>query len=365
MVGIALDEKTISSFSRGAVFNNRPDRMVRIALSELFVGRTFMSRWFYARGCASPSPYSLTRNLQAVSEHIEVAHTRVNSISFHRTEDLLVSASNDDLIKIYDTSRGKELGTLRSKKYGAANVCYTHDPQSVVYSSTKASHAWRYHDLEANRYVKYFSGHTGRVTALHVSPMTDSVLSASEDKQVRLWDLRSGECEGVLKAPGIPTCSFDEQGLVFCVAAETGIVRLYDARKWSSGPFASFTVEAERKSNAVFSVIRSSLDGKRLMAVVEGRIYVMDAFTGMIGCTVNTGVPMGGQPLEASLSPDGKFVLSGCNDRHIRVWSTETGKEVALWPQASDIPTCLKFSPKKMLVASASQEVCLWIPSIA
>ena len=301
---------------------------------------------------------------KVIPEHLEVAATRVNSISFHRTEDLLVSASNDDNIRIYDTNRGKELNTLQSKKYGAANICYTHDPHSVVYSSTKGTHAWRYHDLEANRYVKYFHGHTGRVNALHVSPMTDAVLSASEDKQVRLWDLRSGECEAVLKAPGIPTCSFDEQGLVFCVAAETGIVRLYDARNWGAGPFKSFTVDQEKESNALFSVIRSSLDGKQLMAVAEGRIYVLDAFEGTVGCTVNTGVPMGGQPLEATLSPDGKFILSGCNDRHIRCWSTETGKEVALWPQASDVPACIKFSPKKMLVASASQEVCLWIPSL-
>ena len=47
---------------------------------------------------------------------MEVAATRVNSISFHRTEDLLVSASNDDNIRIYDTNRGKELNTLQSKK---------------------------------------------------------------------------------------------------------------------------------------------------------------------------------------------------------------------------------------------------------
>lgn len=48
-----------------------------------------------------------------------------------------MSASNDDVIRVYDTFEGKELNTLQSKKYGVANICYTHDPQSVVYSSTK------------------------------------------------------------------------------------------------------------------------------------------------------------------------------------------------------------------------------------
>lgn len=33
---------------------------------------------------------------------------RINSISFHRTEDLLVSASDDDTIKLYNTQTGTE-----------------------------------------------------------------------------------------------------------------------------------------------------------------------------------------------------------------------------------------------------------------
>lgn len=41
-------------------------------------------------------------------------------------------------------------------------------------------------------------------------------------------------------------------------------------------------VADERNSAAVFAVIRFSLDGKRLLAVVEGRIYVLDAFDGAV-----------------------------------------------------------------------------------
>ena len=68
--------------------------------------------------------------------------TKINSISFHRSDDLLVSASNNDTIRIYDTYRGQEINALQSKKYGVANICYTHDPQSVIYSSTKVRLVW-------------------------------------------------------------------------------------------------------------------------------------------------------------------------------------------------------------------------------
>lgn len=204
------------------------------------------------------------------------------------------------------------------------------------------------------------------MTTLCQSAKTDQVLSAAEDKQVRLWDLRSGLCTAMLQAPGLPTVAWDEQGLVFCVGAESGVVKLYDARNYASGPFTAFTVAAERNSNAVFATIRFSLDGKRLLGVVEGRIYVLDSFEGATLCTVSIGVPEGGAALEACLTADGQYILSGCGDRHIRAWSVATGKEVAMWtPQHPDTPTCIKFSPRKMLVASACKALTLWVPDPA
>lgn len=41
-------------------------------------------------------------------------------------------------------------------------------------------------------------------------------------------------------------------------------------------------VADEKNGAAVFAVLRFSLDGKYLLAVVEGRIYVMDAFEGTV-----------------------------------------------------------------------------------
>lgn len=67
------------------------------------------------------------------------SEARIHSLSFHRTHDLLVTGGADDAIRLYDTEAGTLRKTLSSKKYGVGNVCFTHDPQSVIYSSTKVS----------------------------------------------------------------------------------------------------------------------------------------------------------------------------------------------------------------------------------
>lgn len=64
----------------------------------------------------------------------------VNSISYHRTEDLLAAASDDDTIHIFDTAQGLIKGKTPSKKYGCACVTWTHSPYTLVFASNKVGH---------------------------------------------------------------------------------------------------------------------------------------------------------------------------------------------------------------------------------
>ncbi len=62
----------------------------------------------------------------------------INSLDFHRTENLLVTASDDDSIHLYNTSAGEHVGhPLFSKKYGVSHIRFTHHRNSVIYASTK------------------------------------------------------------------------------------------------------------------------------------------------------------------------------------------------------------------------------------
>lgn len=62
---------------------------------------------------------------------------RINSIDFHRTEDLLITGSDDDSIHVYSTQSGQCTDVLYSKKYGVSHVLITHHSTSALYATRK------------------------------------------------------------------------------------------------------------------------------------------------------------------------------------------------------------------------------------
>lgn len=97
-------------------------------------------------------------------------------------------------------------------------------------SDPKKDHALRYHSLHDNKYLRYFVGHADQVVSVSMSAKSDQFLSASRDKTVRLWDLRTNNCNGVVHCRTTPCVAHDLQGLIFAAATDDGEVKLYDAR---------------------------------------------------------------------------------------------------------------------------------------
>ncbi|KAJ8440772.1 hypothetical protein Cgig2_005503 [Carnegiea gigantea] len=152
---------------------------------------------------------------------------KINSIDFHRTSDLLVTAGDDDSVRLYDIVNAKLLKTTYHKKHGADRICFTHHPSSVVCSSKynlETGESLRYLSMYDNRCLRYFKGHkerfeklsfhalismmnlfhsanvcrfyiSCRIVSLCMSPINDSFMSGSLDHSVRIWDLRVNACQ--------------------------------------------------------------------------------------------------------------------------------------------------------------------------
>ncbi|XP_061343114.1 protein ANTHESIS POMOTING FACTOR 1 [Gastrolobium bilobum] len=290
---------------------------------------------------------------------------RISSMDFHRASSYLVTASDDESIRLYDVTAGTCLKTINSKKYGVDLVCFTSHPTTVIYSSKNGwDESLRLLSLHDNKYLRYFKGHHDRVVSLSLCSRKDCFISGSLDRTVLLWDQRADKCQGLLRVQGRPAISYDDQGLVFAVAFG-GYIRMFDARKYEKGPFEIFSVGGDT-SDA--NVVKFSNDGRlMLLTTADGHIHVLDSFRGTLLSTYNVTPVSSNSTLEASFSPEGMFVISGSGHGSIYAWGVRSGKEVASWRSAtSDTgPPVIKWAPGSLMFATGSSELSFWIPDLS
>lgn len=297
----------------------------------------------------------------------------VHSMDFSDDGKMLVTSSDDDSINLYNCTDGLHANTLHSKKYGAGIVRFTHAGNTVIHTSTKNNannDTIRYLSLHDNKYIRYFVGHKDKVTSLGLSPVNDMVLSASRDMSVRLWDLRSPNCSGVVQANDNTAAAFDPKGLVFAVGVGSEI-KLYDVRKFDKGPFDTFSVRKTRPMDAGSIVdLEFSGDEQHIMArTTDNLLYVLDAYkdpTDYATKACHTGNDNGeeGAIVSACFSPDGVHVLGGTQGGAIKVWDSHSGQDTTSLEGHGEAITALRFNPKLMLLASGAKELGFWLPSL-
>ena len=191
-----------------------------------------------------------------------------------------------------------------------------------------------------------------RVVALSMSPVDDMFLSGSLDKTLRLWDLRSPNCQGLMHLSSRPVAAFDPEGLVFAAGVNSESVKLYDLRSFDKGPFASFRLMGEK--GCEWTGLKFSPDGKTILLSTNGSVIrLIDAFHGNALQTFTGHLNNKGIALEASYSPDSQFVFSGSVDGKLHVWHAESGHKVCSFNADHTGPVqCVQFNPKYMMLAS-------------
>lgn len=238
--------------------------------------------------------------------------------------------------------------------------------------------------------------------SLEVSPVDDGFMSGSMDKTVRLWDLRTPTCRGLLNLPASPIVAYDASGLVFAVAVNHySRILLYDHANFDKAPFLVITLEDPTLSlvsfppRAIFMTSLSfSSNGKYLLVGCSGDAhYIMDAFEGHLLAKLEGHVglerrrmsaPLGIEPQrgnsgeEVSWTPDSKYVVSGSLDGRILVWDVQKlpvrqgavdlkVPPMRLRPLASleghpGPSRCVKFNPRLAMLCTAGTELAFWLP---
>ena len=207
-----------------------------------------------------------------------------------------------------------------------------------------------------NRELRRCIGHTASVWCVAFSPDGSRLLSGGKDGTVRLWETQTArELHQFTGHEDLVTCvAFGPNGRWAMSAGYDQQVIRWDLEKGAAD--ANFAFDAPAK---YINAVAVSPDGGRCLVCAENNVYVADAKTGKVLPTFSGHTD---SVTAAAFSADGKHVLSGGDDRALRLWEADTGKPIQVFQGHEGGIKSVAFSPdgQRVLSGSADATVRLW-----
>ncbi len=210
-------------------------------------------------------------------------------------------------------------------------------------------------DMEKGHLIKTLEGHDGYVLSVFISPDNRRIVSASSDKTVKLWDLEGGHLiftlEGHKDWVNSVFVSQDNQLIVSGSSDRT--VKLWSME---SGCLVK-TLEGHNR--AVLSVFISP----DCQCVVSGSSdHTMKLWSLASGSLIKTFQCQGNNVWSISISQDNRQIASGGDDKTVKLWDMESGHLVRTLEGHKDWVRSVFISPDNQRMISGSDDgtVKLW-----
>ncbi|KAK0518649.1 Lissencephaly-1 [Tilletia horrida] len=219
-------------------------------------------------------------------------------VAFHPLFSILVSASEDATMKVWDWEGGEMERTLKGHTKAVQDVDFDSKGQFLVSCSSDLSiKVWDTSNDWKNTKTLY--GHDHSISSVRFMPGDDRIMSASRDRTIKLWDLASGYCTRTVTghAEWVRAAIPSDDGSVF-VTCSNDQVSAKDERSRAPNQFVA--------------------TGSR-----DKTIRIWDASSGQCLRTLH-----GHDNWIRALvfHPNGKALLSASDDKSVKVWDLATGR---------------------------------------
>ncbi len=282
---------------------------------------------------------------------LEAQSSPANALAFSPDGKLAAIAGADKTIRIFDIEAGRDLRRCIGHTASVWSVAFSPDGRQVLSGSKDGT--VRLWEVETTRELRRLDGHSDLVTGVAFSPDGQRAVSVNIDGEAFLWDLEKGATiRGFAfteEVRSLTTVSFSPDGKRLAVCSGKWIL-LLDAR--TGKVLRRLTGHTGWVTTAVFSV-----ESDRLLSGSDDRtLRLWNVETGAM-LKVFQGHEAGVKSV--AFSPGGARLLSGGNDSTVRLWDALTGNEIRAFRKHTEPLVGVAFIDRGRQTLSGSRDAVI------
>ncbi len=271
----------------------------------------------------------------------------VTSAEFSSDGRRIVTSAIDGSARVWDSSTGLELLALRGQGDHVNTATFSLDGRFILTSSDdKSAYLW---EGATGRLIRKLSGHSERIASASFSPDGRLIVTASDDKTAMLWESSTGRQLRVLTGHSnrvwfaafspdgarVVTASYDKTARIWDVVSGRELIRLVGHRQ----PI----------STAVFSP-----DGRYVVtAAVDSNAYLWDAASGSMVRSLSGHTD---RVWSAMFSADSRRVVTASDDGTARIWQVTPNGQLQVLRGHTASVTSAHFSRDGRRVVTTSDD---------
>ncbi|KAL5639844.1 hypothetical protein ACGC1H_006425 [Rhizoctonia solani] len=260
---------------------------------------------------------------QPVVESLECHQDDITSITFSHNGAHMISGSWDCTIRVWDAYSGQSvLSPLVGHTNRITSVATSPDDTKIVSGSW--DHTVRVWDMQSGCLVfDPITGHTGPVHSVAFVPSDSFIVSCSDDKTVRMWDSHTGQSllPPLSHEHSVYSTAISPDSTCIAAGLGGGTIQIWDV---TSGDALS----EMPMGRGIVDTLAYSSDGTRISSYSRehGVFWLFDAQSATSPLKTLHGHTKTINSID--ISPDGKHIVSGSDDKTICVWDPITAQLV-------------------------------------